>query len=59
MAKICAVLSCFRRNSKGAAAVEYGMIAGGIFLAIVASVAVLGGNLQATYERISGFFGAI
>ena len=42
----------FMADERGATAIEYGLIAAGIFLAIVPSMAVLSDNLESTYQQI-------
>jgi pilus assembly protein Flp/PilA len=43
----------FLTDASGATAIEYGLIVGLIFLAIVASMASLQGSLENTYTKIS------
>ncbi len=43
----------FAGNSRGATAIEYSLIAGMIFLAIVASVRLLGGNTANLFGNVS------
>ncbi|MBL8894216.1 MAG: Flp family type IVb pilin [Rhizobiales bacterium] len=45
----------FMAEEGGATAIEYGMIAAGIFLAIVPPVAALSDSLDATYSQILSF----
>jgi pilus assembly protein Flp/PilA len=44
----------FHRNESGATAIEYGLIAAGISVAIIATVSGLGGKLKTTFETIDG-----
>ncbi len=44
----------FLRNDSGATAIEYGLIAAGISVAIIATVAALGTNLNSTFSSVSG-----
>ena len=53
MLKNCA--KAFLADERGATAIEYGLIAAGIFLAIVPPVAALSSALDATYNQILGF----
>ncbi len=46
----------FLADESGATAVEYGLIAGGIFLAIVPPMAAMTSNIDATYNRILQYF---
>jgi len=46
-------LYAFFRNEKGATAIEYGLIAAGISIAIVAAVNGLGVNLNTTFTNVS------
>jgi pilus assembly protein Flp/PilA len=43
----------FRRDESGATAIEYGLIAAGIAVAIIATVAALGTNLNTTFSSVS------
>jgi pilus assembly protein Flp/PilA len=44
----------FACNERGVAAIEYGLLAVGISVAIIAVVAALGTNLDTTYTTASG-----
>jgi len=48
------VLWNFINDEQGATAIEYGLIAAGIALAIIATVAALGSNLNGTFSSVSG-----
>jgi pilus assembly protein Flp/PilA len=43
----------FVKNESGATAIEYGLIAAGIAVAIIATVQALGTNLNATFSSVS------
>ena len=43
----------FLHNERGATAIEYGLIAAGIAVAIIATVEALGTNLNATFSSVS------
>ncbi len=43
----------FLNNESGATAIEYGLIAAGIAVAIVAAVTTLGGKLTSTFGLVS------
>ena len=43
----------FRKDVKGATAIEYGLIAGGISLAIVAAVFAFGGSLKGLFSALA------
>jgi pilus assembly protein Flp/PilA len=43
----------FLRNEQGATAIEYGLIAAGIAVAIIAAVQGLGTNLANTFSTVS------
>jgi pilus assembly protein Flp/PilA len=47
------LLRSFVTNECGATAIEYGLIAAGIAVAIIATVAGLGTNLNSTFSSIS------
>jgi pilus assembly protein Flp/PilA len=47
------VLSSFVRDESGATAIEYGLIAAGISVAIIAVVNTLGGQLKTTFSSVS------
>lgn len=46
-------LSQFWNDQSGATAIEYGLIAAGIAVAIIATVQALGTNLNATFQSVS------
>jgi pilus assembly protein Flp/PilA len=46
-------LVAFLKNESGATAIEYGLIAAGISVAIIAIVQTLGTNLNAKFKTIS------
>jgi len=43
----------FLADERGATAIEYGLIAAGISVAIIATVVTLGSNLNATFSSVS------
>lgn len=45
--------SLFLRDCNGATAIEYGMIAAGIFVAIIAIIYQLGGTVAADYQSVA------
>ena len=47
------ILSRFVKDESGATAIEYGLIAAGISVAIIAVVQGLGTNLQKTFSSVS------
>ena len=51
--KIGNFIETFARDRRGATAIEYGLIAAGIFLAIVLSVYNLASNLHVMYGTVS------
>ena len=44
----------FIRDESGATAIEYGLIAAGISVAVIVAVNTVGTNLGLTYNKISG-----
>ena len=44
----------FLQDDKGATAIEYGLIAAGISVAIILAVQTLGTNLNTTFSSVSG-----
>ena len=44
----------FLKNESGATAIEYGLIAAGIAVAIIAAVNTLGGTLKTTFTNVNG-----
>jgi pilus assembly protein Flp/PilA len=46
-------LSQFWNDQSGATAIEYGLIAAGISVAIIATVMALGSNLNSTFQSVS------
>ncbi len=53
MLKLIAAFEAYRTNEEGATAIEYGLIAAGIALAIAAAVATFGENLTTVWEDLS------
>lgn len=53
MADAVSLLRSFLRNEQAATAIEYGLIAAGISVAIIATVAALGTNLNTTFSSVS------
>jgi pilus assembly protein Flp/PilA len=47
------VIKRFARDESGATAIEYGMIAAGISVVIIAAVKVVGTNLNGTFTTVS------
>jgi pilus assembly protein Flp/PilA len=47
------VLARFLKDEAGATAIEYGLIAAGISVAIITAVATLGSNLNTTFSSVS------
>ena len=47
------LLSQFCEDQSGATAIEYGLIAAGIAVAIIATVQALGTNLNTTFSTVS------
>ncbi len=47
------LIKSFLRNESGATAIEYGLIAAGISVAIIAVVNGLGAKLTTTFESVS------
>ena len=45
-------ISRFLRNESGATAIEYGLIAAGISVVIIAAVNTLGGTLNTTFTNV-------
>ena len=45
------------RNKSGATAIEYGLIAAGIAVVIIAAIALAGGALQNTFNTIANGMG--
>ncbi|MBM3510365.1 MAG: Flp family type IVb pilin [Alphaproteobacteria bacterium] len=54
MTKLWQRLSARIRNTSGVTAIEYGLIAGGIAVGIIALVVTVGGDLKSTFTTISG-----
>ncbi len=47
------ILKSFLRDESGATAIEYGLIAAGISVAIIVTVQALGTKLNTTFDNIS------
>jgi len=48
-----AKLIAFLRNESGATAIEYGLIAAGVSIAIVAAVQLLGASVEGTFSSVN------
>lgn len=55
--KLMAFVQAYKNDLKGATAIEYGLIAGGISLAIVTAVFLFGDNLSALFDTIAAKMG--
>jgi pilus assembly protein Flp/PilA len=53
MSKVGSLLLSFLNNEQDATAIEYGLQAAGIAVAIIATVAALGTNLNTTFSSVS------
>lgn len=53
LTKLIARVQAYIHSEEGATAIEYGLIAGGISLAIMAAVFLAGGSLSAMFNSIS------
>lgn len=51
------IMSALKRDEKGVTALEYGLIAALIAVAIIGAVSTLGASLSTTFTNISGKFG--
>ncbi len=47
-------LKAFLRDESGATAIEYGLIAAGISVAIISAVKLVGTNLTSTFNNVAG-----
>lgn len=47
------LITRFKNDQSGATAIEYGLIAAGISVAIIATVQALGTNLNTTFSSVS------
>ncbi len=52
MLKLLAMKEVYLKNEDGATAIEYGLIAAGIAIAIVAVVFTLGDEIEATFTEV-------
>jgi len=48
------VIKKFARDESGATAIEYGLIAAGISVVIIAAVRLVGTNLTGTFQTVAG-----
>lgn len=51
--KLMAFVQAYKKDIKGATAIEYGLIAGGISLAIVTALFLFGGSLSSLFSTIA------
>ena len=47
------ILERFIRNKSGATAIEYGLIAAIVSIAVIGGLTTLGGNLSSTFNNVS------
>ncbi|PCI58840.1 MAG: Flp family type IVb pilin [Kordiimonadales bacterium] len=52
-------ISKFRNDDKGATAIEYGLIAALIAIALIAALQTLGGSLSTMFSEVSTTVGAV
>jgi pilus assembly protein Flp/PilA len=52
------LISRFAKDESGATAIEYGLIAAGISVAIITVVTTLGTNLNTTFQKVATALGA-
>ena len=52
------LIARFVKNESGATAIEYGLIAALLSVAIIAGVTLVGGNLATTFDTIAGSLGS-
>ena len=52
MLKLVALIQAYNTNEEGATAIEYGLIAAGVALAIAAVVFTIGGDLDAKFQQV-------
>jgi len=57
--KLIAKIQAYAADKDGATAIEYGLIAGGISLAIVAAVFAFGGDLRTVFNTIGEAMGNV
>ena len=51
------VFARFAKDESGATAIEYGLIAALLSVAIIGTLTAVGGSLDATYQQIQGAIG--
>lgn len=54
MTALCNVVRCFVGNEDGATAIEYGLIAGLVTVAIIMAMTTLGGSVTSMFDYIAG-----
>ncbi len=59
MTKLIAKIQAYVYNKDGATAIEYGLIAGGISLAIVAAVFAFGDDLRNVFNKIGSAMSSV
>ncbi len=56
--KLCAFREVYLKREDGATAIEYGLIAAGIAVVIIAAVKLVGTNLTGTFDEVATEIGA-
>jgi Flp pilus assembly pilin Flp len=53
------LITAFGRDTRGATAIEYGLIAGAVFLGIVGPVKIIADKMNITYTNILNYFNSV
>ena len=53
MTKLRTLMTRIRRDEEGATAIEYGLLAALIAVAIITAASLVGDNLEATFDRVA------
>jgi pilus assembly protein Flp/PilA len=59
MLRLIADFAAVKRDNRGVTALEYGLIAALIAVAIISAVSTLGTNLSTTFTTVAGHFGSV
>ena len=51
------LLRQFLHGERGATAIEYSVVAAGVAMAVAGAIRLLGSNVSALYDQLSGLFG--
>ncbi len=56
---MCTLINLFRRDERGAAMVEYGLLVGLVALGVAAAAITLGGDISTLYNNVAAYLAGL